>query len=349
VARDLKGQKWIVMRNPDLFIVGAPKGGTTSMHYYLKDHPEIFMTEVKEPHFFGTDLVSPRFIRDKEKYLSLFSAVENEKRIGESSIYYLYSKIAAAEIHEFSPTVRIIIMLRNPVDMIYSLHSEHLFCGDEKLTDFKKSLMEEENRRRGLRIPVNCKIKFALLYHEVAKYDEQVERYFNVFGRDNVKVIIFDDFKRDTARVYKETCEFLDVNSDFRTNFRIINANKIIRNQVLMHFWRDPPKLALWLGNTMPSSVRQRLVDFLRSRSFRVAPLPPMSQELRQQLQQEFLPGVERLSRLLGRDLTYWCRKEELSADRVYRADHEARKSVEEHAGTEILAPDIGRRIREPL
>jgi hypothetical protein len=324
------------MRNPDLFIVGAPKGGTTSMHYYLKDHPEIFMSEVKEPHFFGTDLVSPRFIRDKEQYLSLFSAAENEKRVGESSIYYLYSKIAAAEIHEFSPTAQIIIMLRNPVDMIYSLHSEHLFCGDEKLTDFKKSLMEEENRRHGLRIPVNCKIKFALLYRDVAKYDEQVERYFNLFGRDNVKVIIFDDFARNTARVYQETCEFLDVNSDFRPDFRIINANKIVRNRVLLHFWRDPPKLALWLGRAMPESVRQRLVDRIKSRSFRVAPLLPMNQELRRQLQREFLRGVERLSKLLGWDLTYWCREGKLSADGVFREVHEAPKRGEEHAGTEV-------------
>ena len=324
-----------MLRKPDLFIVGAPKGGTTSMHYYLKEHPEIFMSEVKEPHFFGTDLVSSRFIRDKEKYLSLFSAAENEKRVGESSIYYLHSKIAAVQIHKFSPTARIIIMLRNPVDMIYSLHSEHLFCGDENITNFKKALMEEENRRRGVRIPVNCKIEFALLYREVAKYDQQVERYFNVFGRDNVKVIIFDDFKRDTARVYKETCEFLDVNSDFRANFRVINAHKAIRNRALMHFWRDPPKLALWLGNAMPRSVRERLVDFLRSKSFQVAPAPPMNQELRRQLQQEFLPGVERLSQLLGRDLTYWCRKGELSADRISREVHEAPKCGEEHAGAE--------------
>jgi len=224
------------------------------MHYYLKEHPEIFMPEVKEPHFFGTDLVSPRFIRDKEKYLSLFSAAENQKRVGESSIYYLYSKIAAAEIHKFSPTARIIIMLRNPVDMIYTLHSEHLFCGDENITNFKKALMAEESRRHGLRIPVNCKIKFALLYHEVAKYDQQVERYFKVFGRDNVKVIIFEDFRKDTARVYQETCEFLDVN-DFRPNLRVINAHKIVRNRVLMHFWRNPPKLALWLGDAMPNPV----------------------------------------------------------------------------------------------
>jgi hypothetical protein len=330
-----------VLRKPDLFLVGAPKGGTTSMHYYLKEHPEIFMSEVKEPHFFGTDLVSPRFIRDKEKYLALFSSAQDEKRVGESSIYYLYSKIAVVELHEFSPNAKIIIMLRNPVEMIYSLHSEHLFCGDEKITNFEKALIAEESRRHGLRTPAHCKVKFALLYREIAKYDQQVERYFNVFGRNNVKVIIFDDFKKDTARAYKETCEFLGVKSDFRTDFRVINAHKAVRSRVLMHFWRDPPKLALWLGNAMPGSVRERLADFIRSMSFQVAPAPPMDQELRRQLQQEFLPGVERLSQLLGRDLTYWCCGGELSAERVDRVVHGVPKGGDEHTGTEILVPNI--------
>jgi hypothetical protein len=203
--------------------------------------------------------------------------------------------------------------------MIYSLHSEHLFCGDENITNFKKALMAEEDRGRGLRIPASCKINFALLYHKVAAYKQQVERYFNVFGRDNVKVIIFDDFKRDTARVYRETCKFLDVNADFRANFRVINANKVVRNRVLMHFWREPPKVALWLGNALPSSLRERVVDSIRSRSFERAPARPMDPEVRGQLQQEFLPGVEKLSQLLGHDLTYWCRGTELSRDSLSR------------------------------
>lgn len=83
------------MRNPDFFIVGAPKSGTTAMYKYLKQHPDIFMPEVKEIHFFGTDLNSPWFIRDKEKYLSSFSNAKGEKRIGEASAWYLYSKNAA--------------------------------------------------------------------------------------------------------------------------------------------------------------------------------------------------------------------------------------------------------------
>src|SRR5882672_1680365 len=114
------------MRKPDCFIVGAPRCGTTAMYTYLGQHPEIFMSARKEPHFFGTDLSSPALVRDEQQYLSLFAKAQNEKRAGEASVFYLYSQRAAREIHAFCPSARIIIMLRNPVEMMYSLHSRHL-------------------------------------------------------------------------------------------------------------------------------------------------------------------------------------------------------------------------------
>ena len=120
------------MRKPDFFIVGAPKGGTTAMNAYLGQHPEIFIAERKELHFFGTDLdfSSPRITQ--EQYLSCFSEVQNEKRVGETSVWYLYSKQAAVEIKKFCPSANIIIMLRNPVDMLYSQHSQFLYNGNER-------------------------------------------------------------------------------------------------------------------------------------------------------------------------------------------------------------------------
>jgi len=143
------------MRTPDFFIVGAPKCGTTAMSDYLRQHPEIYMPQRKEPHFFGSDLDAPYpyFIRDKEQYFSLFAEAKDEKRVGEASVWYLYSKRAAFEIKEFCPTASIIIMLRNPVDMIYSLHSQRLFTGNEDIPDFEEALEAEEDRKRGLRIP----------------------------------------------------------------------------------------------------------------------------------------------------------------------------------------------------
>jgi len=295
------------MKKPNLFIVGAPKCGTTSMYNYLKQHPEVFMSSLKEPHFFGTDLVSSNFIREKEKYLSLFSNATDEKRIGEGSVWMLYSKVAAAEIKEFSPEARIIMILRNPVDMIFSLHGEHYFWGDENIRDFKKALMVEEKRRQGLKIPVQSKVKFGLLYREIAKYDHQVERYLRVFGQDNVKVIIFDEFKHHTERIFSDTCQFLEIDSRFKPEFKIVNARRVVHSRTLMHFVQHPPNFSRRLGKAIPSSIRHRMLSFIEKKGYEVKPAPPMDEKLRRQLQQEFLPSVERLSILLKRDLTYWC------------------------------------------
>jgi hypothetical protein len=124
------------MRKPDFFIVGAPKSGTTAMYFYLKQHPEIFMPERKELHFFGSDFFAPHFVRDLKEYLKFFEGADNKKRIGEASVWYLYSKRAAFEIKEFNPDADIIIMLRNPVDMMYSLRETLRKKGIERASFF---------------------------------------------------------------------------------------------------------------------------------------------------------------------------------------------------------------------
>jgi len=99
---------------PNFFIVGAPKCGTTSMTEYLKQHPDIFIPEEKEPHYFGSDLEYPRITKTEAQYLRLFSEAQDERRLGEASVWYLFSQRAAQEIYEFNPLSRIIIMLRTP-------------------------------------------------------------------------------------------------------------------------------------------------------------------------------------------------------------------------------------------
>lgn len=139
------------MRKPDFFIVGAPRCGTTSRKIYLDKHPEIFMALGREPHFFGTDFYSPSYILDERTYLSLFATANNEKRVGEKSVWYLSSKRATAEIKEFQTSASIIIILQNPVEMIYSFHNLLFNRGFEDLDDFKAALEAEEDRKRGLR------------------------------------------------------------------------------------------------------------------------------------------------------------------------------------------------------
>ena len=132
---------------PNFFIVGAPKCGTTALHEYLQHHPDAYLPYYKEPHYFGADLVGSRFLqfrnKPKRKYLKLFRDVRGEARIGESSPWYLASNAAAAEIHRYDPEAKIIIMLRNPIDMMYSMWSQFRYSGNEQIEFFEEALAAE--------------------------------------------------------------------------------------------------------------------------------------------------------------------------------------------------------------
>lgn len=177
------------MSKPDFFIVGAPKCGTMSLYRHLRQHPEIFMPTTKEPHFFGRDLpILPHTcVRNASKYRELFADAGNAKRIGEASVWYLYSKQASREIHEFNPSARILISLRNPVDMLYSLHGQFLRSAREEILDFEEALAAEDDRRKGRRIPKTARFPQSLLYTQVVSFTGQVERYFEKFGRERCR------------------------------------------------------------------------------------------------------------------------------------------------------------------
>ena len=297
------------MRKPDFFIVGAPKCGTTAMDDYLKQHPEIFLPQKKEIHFFGSDLVFQKPRVTKDEYLSHYHAAKEEKRIGESAVWYLYSKRAAAEIKEFSPNASIIIMLRNPVDMMYSMHGQRLYNDNEDLRDFEEALAAEEERKQGRRLYQNAFNTMGFFYRDIARYTQQVQRYFDTFGRDKVHVIIFDDFKSDTSQAYRETCKFLGVDSRFCPEFTVVNPSKTVRNESLRSFLRYPLPPARWLLQILQHSpIRLGLRKRIRKLNTKYEFRPPMNPQLKRRLQREFLPEVERLSELLGRDLTHWCR-----------------------------------------
>jgi hypothetical protein len=301
------------VRKPDFFIVGAPRCGTTAMRAYLVEHPEIFMVSRdglldSEPHFFGTDLYAPWFIRDEQEYLSLFAGAKNEKHIGEKSTAYLFSRRAASEIKAYQPSARIIIMLRNPVDMLYSLHTCHLNLGYEDIVDFEAALEVEKVRKRGQRLPSNVSSleSWSLLYSERASFTEQVQRYVDAFGWENVHIIIFDDIIGDVTRVYKKTLRFLGVAPYIPPSFVKINPTTGCRSRALLNFLnRPPPALRSLVLAGIPLPIRDRITKGIRR--LNRAPVPALDQEVKRRLQAEFLPEVERLSTLLGRDLTHWC------------------------------------------
>jgi hypothetical protein len=196
------------MKKPDFFLVGAPRCGTTALYTYLKQHPEIFMSPIKEPQFFADFLAEHRRICTWSDYLNCFAGADHEKRIGEASVAYLAAPNSARDIKVFSPQARIIIMLRNPVDVMNSLYHLRRFSNLEDELSFESALAADEHGRRS----------HELTYRERVKFAEQTKRFIDTFGRENVHIILFDDFKADTAMVYRDTLKFLDVQSDVRTN-----------------------------------------------------------------------------------------------------------------------------------
>jgi len=298
------------MPRPNFFIVGAPRCGTTAMYQYLRAHPDIYMAKYNEPHFFGSDLVGRNFevFRGRlDAYLALFDGATGQRRIGERSTRYLCSTRAAAEIHDFEPDARIIIMLRSPVDMMYSIYyHQRMYSGTENAPTFEQALALEPERKAGRHIPKGFRTVNGLLYRETASFAGQVRRYFDVFGRDQVHVIIFDDVKVETEAVYRHVLDFLEVDSTFRPDLGVVHDSRQSRSMAVRNLIRNP--LFVTGGRRFPTLTAPLYKALMRlnSRPFK---RPPLDVELRQRLQADLLPEVEQLSALLGRDLTHWCRE----------------------------------------
>lgn len=283
------------------------------MYTYLRPHPDIFLPPVwsKEPFYFGSDLTLRAGRISTEDYLALFQDATDEKCVGEGSTGYLYSSNAAGEIYSFCPEARIVMILRNPVDMVYSLHSHLLYSGEEDISDFEQALAAEADRREGRRLPPRARSVDRLLYRRVARYHEQVKRYFDTFGRDQVHVIIHDDMQRDIATTYRSVLWFLEVDEQFQPEFTTVNANKEARTRWGTYLYSQYPPTVRRIGRILlPSQRLQRaVVSTLRRLNTRYVKRPPMKPETRRRLCREFAADVERLSQLLGRDLTHWTRE----------------------------------------
>jgi hypothetical protein len=295
---------------PEFLIVGAPRCGTTALYHYLKQHPQVFMPGVKEVHFFGSDLDFrlDNYRLDAEGYQALFSGAESGQCRGEASVWYLYSESAAEEIAVRRPDTRIIVMLRNPVDVMYSLHSQFVYEGNEDIRDFAKALEAEESRRRGERIPPSAYLAQGLLYRRVVGFADQLQRFLKAFGRERVQVVIYDDFKDDTAGAFREVVRFLGVDDDFLPAFDIVNPNKQIRSRYLQRLMLNPPALTRRLSRLLriPRSWRKLIYDRILGLNTRFIRRKNMQPELRARLQEEVREEVGRLGELLKRDLGFW-------------------------------------------
>ena len=294
-------------------------------------------------HVFGRDLhFGPRFYRrNLETYLAEFSAAHGSKRGGEASVWYLFSKTAAAELKAFNPDSRIIIMLREPVEMMYSLFHEFRWDGNEQLASFEEALAAEPERSSGRMLTNRTYFAQGLVYREAARFAEQVWRYLQVFGRQRVHVVIYDDFAANPAAAYRELLRFLDVEPvQNQTGFEAINGCKSVKSRWLQRLLGDQRVrgAAIAMGRKLPKPLFRALQgaeEKIWRLNTRATQRPSLDAELRALLMAEMQPQVERLAEMLGRDLSAWSRP---SRDITYGPES---AKVRPNAALVIPTPEI--------
>lgn len=296
------------LKKPDFFIVGAPKCGTTAMNNYLAQHPDVFMAQ-KEIHYFGADLKMRERVSQSE-YLSYFQNAEEKKIIGEASVWYLFSKKAAEEIKAFSPRAKIVIMLRNPVEVLPSLHSQHLFNANEEVRDFEAALALDNERRKGNQLPHSHDFFELPLYLDSVLFGEQVKRYLDIFGPDNVHIILYDDFIKNTRKIVDETIEFLDLKPGADIKYSVVNPNKKIRFFTLHRLLKLPPQeLKKIVRIVVPvKKIRHELMALLFKLNIRISKRKKIDEKLRMELRNYFSDDIKKLSSIINRDLSEWLR-----------------------------------------
>jgi hypothetical protein len=225
---------------PNLFIVGAPKCGTTAWVDYLKTHPDIFFPAVKEPHYFCTDLPGMRETATEAEYHALFANAGKARVVGEASVLYLYSTAAAEEIRRYNPDARILIFLREQDDFLVSWHHQCLYAFFENIPDFEKA-WRLSGKRPQETIPSSCREPKLLDYAAMGRFAEQVARYLKAFPPEQVRVVRFHEWTANPRGVYLDILGFLGLDDDGRTDFPRINEAKAHRNRLLGRLIANPP------------------------------------------------------------------------------------------------------------
>lgn len=297
-------------KKPNFFIVGAPKCGTTALSEYLKTHPNIFISDPKEPHFFAQDITGYSCCNSLNKYQKIFENILKEQTlVGEASVLYLYSDEAIKRIYDFNPQSKIIIMLRSTIEYIYSYHSQLLLNTDENIDNFQIAWKLEKERKEGKHIPKTCRCQKLLYYRDIGKLGEQVEKVLKIFPKEQVLFLLMDDMKKDMRQVYLDTLNFLGVEDDGKKDFPKINENKKHKLKVIGQLRNNPPKTLLRIIQKIKKVLRienMSLTKHLYEMNTQVVQRESLSLDFRQELLNEFLGDIEKLEKLIGRDLSHW-------------------------------------------
>ena len=300
-----------MMTLPNFFIIGAAKAGTSSLHEYFVQHPEVFMSRSKDTAFFsfynrsidwngpGGAALSKRFIGNLSDYQDQFSGARSEIAIGESSPGYLHSSNAVRGISRHIESPKFIVILRHPVDRAYAHFMHGRRDSIEPEISFEHALAMEEERKK------NNWGEF-WYYKERSFYYEALKTYFDTFGKENVAVYLFEDLQGDASSLMNSLFDFLGVSTAFNTQTQIHhNPSGIPKNRFLHNLfgWNSLPTRISKL--VIPKSIRGSFRDFVMKRNLEKDPLDP---EMRNRLIEIFQSDIVRTEKLIGRDLSHWLK-----------------------------------------
>ena len=299
--------KKMVEKKPNFIVIGAMKSATTSLYTYLKQHPDIFMTKVKEPMFFNNFNQNTDFkvLGNKSKkvnslldYFSMFSSVENESAIGEASPSYIYNENAPHLIKEHLLDVKIIAILRQPTDRAYSnfLHTKR--ADRENVNSFEQAIKIEKER---------ISDNWSPLYHYIQKgfYSVQLKRYYNLFPKENIKVYLFEDVVKAPKETLKDIFKFLNVDEnieiDVSKKSNVSGTPKGILGFILkkMRYYNLMPKFAI--SDYLPTFIINLLFKSVYKDTEK------LDSVLRKELTDKYYrEEILKLEKLIDKDLSNW-------------------------------------------
>ena len=295
------------MAFPNAIVIGAPRSGTTSLYNYLKQHPQVYMSPLKETRFFAYEGTSVNYrgptdpqtinrdtVTELDDFLRLFEGRSDEPVTGEASPIYLYRSQAPKRIHHYIPDAKLIAIFRNPIDRAYSDFLNMVRLGREPLYDFAEALRAEEQR---------IEQGWGPFYHYRSKgfYFEQVKRYTKLFDREQMKFYLYEDLNRDTDGLMKNIAQFLEIDDthslDTTTKH---NKSGVPKSKFIHDLITNRYVSLLFPGNTL-GKVRRRLKNINLSHE-----KPQLSPSVRNRLATAYREDILRLQDLIQRDLTSW-------------------------------------------
>ncbi|MBS0579622.1 MAG: sulfotransferase [Proteobacteria bacterium] len=283
-----------IVNLPNFFIVGTQKAGTTSLYHYLGQHPDIFVSPIKEPGYFAPEQTPEKHRFSWERYQALFADVSHEQAIGEATATYLWSHTAAQNIAAHIPSARIIIVLRNPIERAFSqyLHMRSAGATQRSFRDQINHALTTPPGEFGLEWP----------FLELGRYGEQLPRYFASFPRSQIHIALYEDFERSAIQLAQELFAFLGVAADFTPD--VSHRHNVPRVHRLPGLVSALRKSAAWphLRQLVPVGLRGGTLSLLAHRR---RPLC-IDRSDRAFLAEYYADDIARLSSLLQRDFRHW-------------------------------------------